>query len=160
MFYCSCSIILDLRRLLQNKHDQKKKRKTLHNCNIIINCLILYTDYDCSFRGYPLQGKKVKVPANYKGVMFIENKKADTENNNRNLYSTNAFSQFTYWNYDRIPSKNDAVAAALDWIDIAEAVSNFTNNSDTCILSTVLIFKSFLVTLVRNIDVSSKETTC
>ncbi|XP_020290648.1 ribonuclease H2 subunit C [Pseudomyrmex gracilis] len=77
---------------------------------------------DCSFRGYPLQGKKIKVPAGYKGVMFIENKKADTENNNRNLYSTGTFSQFTYWNYDRIPSKNDAVAAALDWIDIAEAL--------------------------------------
>lgn len=53
----------------------------------------------------------------------MENKKTDAENKTRNLYCTGTFSQFTYWNYDRIPSKNDPLAAALDWIDIAEAVS-------------------------------------
>ncbi|XP_029165484.1 ribonuclease H2 subunit C [Nylanderia fulva] len=78
--------------------------------------------YDCSFRGYPLQGKKVTVPAGYKGMTFMENKKADVENKSRNLYCTGTFSEFTYWNYDRIPSKNDALAAALDWIDIAKAL--------------------------------------
>ncbi|XP_011348158.1 ribonuclease H2 subunit C isoform X1 [Ooceraea biroi] len=78
--------------------------------------------YYGSFRGYLLQGKKVIIPAEYKGITFIENKKADTENKDRHLYNTGTFSQFTYWNYDRIPSKNDALAAALDWIDIAEAL--------------------------------------
>ncbi|XP_032681238.1 ribonuclease H2 subunit C [Odontomachus brunneus] len=78
--------------------------------------------YECSFRGYPLQGKKVTVPAGYKGMTFVENKKTDTEGKNRNLYCTGTFSQFTYWNYDRIPSKNDALSAALDWIDIADAL--------------------------------------
>jgi len=78
--------------------------------------------YDCSFRGYPLQGKKIIVPAGYKGMMFMENKKADTKTKERNLYCTGTFSQFTYWNYDRIPSKNDALAAALDWVDIAKAL--------------------------------------
>ncbi|XP_071578590.1 ribonuclease H2 subunit C [Temnothorax nylanderi] len=78
--------------------------------------------YDCSFRGYPLQGRKVDVPAGYRGMMFTEAKKADTENKERNLYCTGTFSQFTYWNYDRIPSKNDALAAALDWVDVAKAL--------------------------------------
>ncbi|XP_025158584.1 ribonuclease H2 subunit C isoform X3 [Harpegnathos saltator] len=78
--------------------------------------------YECSFRGYPLQGKKITVPAGYKGMIFMENKKTDTEGKNRNLYRTGTFSQFTYWNYDRIPSKNDALSAALDWIDIADAL--------------------------------------
>lgn len=78
--------------------------------------------YECSFRGYPLQGKKVAVPAEYKGMIFMENKKADVENKERNLYCTGTFSQFTYWNYDRIPSKNDAFAAALDWVDIAKVL--------------------------------------
>ncbi|KAL6437006.1 hypothetical protein ACFW04_004967 [Cataglyphis niger] len=77
---------------------------------------------DCSFRGYPLQGKKIIVPDGYKGMTFMENKKADPENKIRNLYHTGTFSQFTYWNYDRIPSKNDALVAALDWIDIAEVL--------------------------------------
>lgn len=56
--------------------------------------------------------------------MFTETKKVDTETKERNLYCTGTFSQFTYWNYDRIPSKNDALAAALDWVDIAKAVSS------------------------------------
>lgn len=56
----------------------------------------------------------------------MENKKANTENKERNLYCTGIFSQFTYWNYDRIPSKNDTLAAALDWVDIAKVVSCFT----------------------------------
>lgn len=56
----------------------------------------------------------------------MENKKADTENKERNLYCTGTFSQFTYWNYDRIPSKNDTLVAALDWVDIAKVVSFFT----------------------------------
>lgn len=56
-------------------------------------------------------------------MMFTERKKADTENKERNLYCTGTFSQFTYWNYDRIPSKNDPLAAALDWVDLAKAVS-------------------------------------
>lgn len=55
--------------------------------------------------------------------MFTESKRTDAENKERNLYCTGTFSQFTYWNYDRIPSKNDPLAAALDWVDVAKAVS-------------------------------------
>lgn len=86
----------------------------------------MFKDYDCSFRGYSLQGKKVTVPAGYKGMMFMENKKTNNESKERNLYCMGTFSQFTYWNYDRIPSKNDTLVAALDWIDIAKAVSFYT----------------------------------
>lgn len=85
-------------------------------------------DYECSFRGYPLQGKKVTVPAGYKGMIFMEKKKTDTEGKSRNLHCTGSFSQFVYWNYDKIPSKNDALSAAVDWIDIADAVSSFSAN--------------------------------
>lgn len=65
------------------------------------------------------------MPKGYSGITFFEYKKPDTEDVERNIYSNGKFSEFTYWNYDKIPSKNDALAAALDWIDIAEAVSNF-----------------------------------
>lgn len=89
-------------------------------------------DYECSFRGYPLQGKKVTVPVGYKGMVFMEKKrKTDPEGKKRNLHCTGTFSQFTYWNYDRIPSENDAFSAALDWIDIADAVSSFSVNTCT-----------------------------
>ena len=63
------------------------------------------------------------MPNGYSGITFFEYKKPETGNVERNLYSTGMFSQFTYWNYDKIPSKNDAMIAALDWIDVAEAVS-------------------------------------
>ncbi|XP_076677109.1 ribonuclease H2 subunit C [Andrena cerasifolii] len=79
-------------------------------------------NYNSSFRGYPLQGKKITIPSGYKGITFLERKKPEVENVERNLYSTGTFSSFTYWNYDKLPSKNDALAAALDWIDIAEAL--------------------------------------
>lgn len=91
----------------------------------------------------------------------MENKKADAENKSRNLYCTGTFSRFTYWNYDRIPSKNDALAAALDWIDIAEAVSTFfivtivSNYSHCHDVYTVLII--FLVTFIRNIGDTKRE---
>ncbi|XP_034171008.1 ribonuclease H2 subunit C isoform X1 [Osmia lignaria lignaria] len=78
--------------------------------------------YNASFRGHPLQGKKIVIPSGYKGLTFLEQKKSERENVERNLYSTGTFSCFTYWNYDKLPSKNDALAAAMDWIDIAEAL--------------------------------------
>lgn len=112
-----------------------------------------FIDCDCSFRGYPLQGKEVTVPAGYKGMILIENKKLDGENKNRNLYCTKTFSKFRYWNYDRIPSKNDAIIAALDWIDVAETVSNFSMDSlinNSSILTKLVLI--ILVTFTRNIN--------
>lgn len=35
------------------------------------------------------------------------------------------FKDFVYWNWDKKPSKNDNIVKAMDWIDIAEAVSLF-----------------------------------
>ncbi|XP_033191794.1 ribonuclease H2 subunit C [Bombus vancouverensis nearcticus] len=78
--------------------------------------------YNSSFRGYPLQGKKITLPSGYKGITFVEHKKPEVEHVERNLYFTGAFSHFTYWNYDKLPSKNDSLAAVMDWIDIAEAL--------------------------------------
>ncbi|XP_066589607.1 ribonuclease H2 subunit C [Prorops nasuta] len=77
---------------------------------------------DASFRGYPLKGYKVNVPSNYKGLTFLENKKTKIKFSGRALHCTGNFSNIVYWNYDQTPSKNDAFAAALDWIDIAEAL--------------------------------------
>ena len=69
-----------------------------------------------------MEGKKISVPKGYTGVTFFEYKKPDTEGAERNIYATGKFSEFTYWNYDKIPTKNDAFISALDWIEIAEAV--------------------------------------
>lgn len=33
-----------------------------------------------------------------------------------------AFKEFTYWNYDKIPSKNDAFEKALDWMELSDVL--------------------------------------
>lgn len=57
-------------------------------------------------------------------MIFHESKCMQKE---RNLYAVNNFDTITYWNWSKIPSKNDAIMQALDWIDIAEAVSKIYN---------------------------------
>lgn len=61
-----------------------------------------------SFRGRPLQGTKVKIPESYKG--FVLGKKPGE------------FEEFTYWNWDQLPSKTDAVVKALQWINVSDAI--------------------------------------
>lgn len=75
-----------------------------------------------SFRGYPLEGRTVSLPQGYVGFVLHETKNLESESSERNLFATGKFSKFTYWNYDKLPSKNDALVAALEWIDIAEAL--------------------------------------
>lgn len=69
-----------------------------------------------SFRGRPLQGRKVKLPGNYKGFVI----KKDSKLKERS--SIGKFKEFTYWNWDEIPSNEDAVMKALQWIDISKAI--------------------------------------
>lgn len=70
-----------------------------------------------------MHGQLIKLPKGYKGITFYERKKPEHPDDDRNLHSTGAFTEFTYWNYDKQPSKNDGFVAALEWIDIAEAVN-------------------------------------
>ena len=39
------------------------------------------------------------------------------------MKATHKFSQFMYWNLETPPSNNDAVVKAMQWINIASAVS-------------------------------------
>lgn len=63
-----------------------------------------------SFRGRPLQGRKLQVPSDYKGYLLIEGR------------SKKEFNEFTYWNWDELPSNNDTVVKALNWINISKAI--------------------------------------
>lgn len=87
----------------------------------------LFAELEGSFRGHLLNGKEMTVPEGYKGVTLSEHKKPDSETEDRSLHVTGAFSQFTYWNFDKIPSDSDALKRALDWIDIAKVVSGVQN---------------------------------
>ncbi|XP_022195550.2 ribonuclease H2 subunit C [Nilaparvata lugens] len=76
---------------------------------------------EASLRGYPLKGTTVDLPKGYKGLILEENGKW-IEGNERTLHVKNKFNSLTYWNWDKVPTKDDAFLSALDWIEIAEAV--------------------------------------
>ncbi|KAL1518195.1 hypothetical protein ABEB36_001856 [Hypothenemus hampei] len=76
-----------------------------------------------SFRGYPLKGTKIQLPEGYQGMVLHESLKPDFEKlQDRHFFVVNKFEELTFWNWDKIPSKNDVFLKALDWIDIAEAL--------------------------------------
>lgn len=77
-----------------------------------------------SLRGYPLDGCKMKLPENYEGVVYQETKRPLVESTKRFFKTKGIFSEFTYWNYDKEPSNNDALKQALVWNDFANVVSS------------------------------------
>lgn len=86
-------------------------------------CLSIKTALEASFRGLPLKGKNIPLPEGFKGLVFTETNQHDDEESERNFFLKNKFTDITYWNYDKLPSSNDAFVSALDWIQISEAVS-------------------------------------
>lgn len=77
-----------------------------------------------SLRGYPLKGVELKLPHSLQGIILHENEKLQIEGKNRELKLGGKFDKFTYWNYDKIPSENDAYKKALHWLKVSEAVSS------------------------------------
>lgn len=84
---------------------------------------LLFSVLKASFRGYPLNGKEIQLPEGYTGAVLHESVKPSTDKDDRKFYMIHDFKSFTYWNWNKKPSKNDTFIQALDWIDIAEAVS-------------------------------------
>lgn len=76
-----------------------------------------------SLRGYPLRGRSTSVPSGHKGIVFKETQKPLSDTVERTFKVDKIFDRFTYWNYDLNPSENDALHKALDWIQVAKAVS-------------------------------------
>lgn len=76
-----------------------------------------------SLRGYPLKGAEVDLPDNLQGVVLRENEKLQIDAD-RELKFGGKFSKFTYWNYDKNPTQNDAYKKALHWLKVSEAVSS------------------------------------
>lgn len=78
-----------------------------------------------ALRGFPLKGAEIKLPQTIQGVILREEEKLQIDGAERDLKFGGKFSEFTYWNYDKNPSENDAYRKALHWIKISEAVSHF-----------------------------------
>lgn len=79
---------------------------------------------DASFRGYPLQGKKIDIPSGYRGLVLNETKKPLTDVEERKLQSVKNFSKLTYWNWDDNPtSGNSSIHQLLDWMLLSKTVN-------------------------------------
>lgn len=76
-----------------------------------------------ALRGYPLQGEVLKVPEGYKGIVVQETRKPLDEQADRTLRVKGTFEEFTYWNYDKIPSLSDGYKQALQILNLTEVVS-------------------------------------
>lgn len=66
------------------------------------------------------------VPNNFTGLVLREtvNQGSTNDNSKRNFRSIGTFKEIVYWNYDNIPNKNDPLAQALDWVEVAETVGS------------------------------------
>lgn len=71
----------------------------------------------------------MKLPENLQGVVLRESEKLQIDGAERELRFGGKFNQFTYWNYDKNPSENDAYKKALHWLKVSEAVSLIANFS-------------------------------
>ncbi|KAG8193090.1 hypothetical protein JTE90_017841 [Oedothorax gibbosus] len=76
----------------------------------------------CSLRGRPLCGQKVKVPNDYIGVILKDNKNVSLSEGEKDLKAVATFDEFTAWNWDLVPSANDKLVRALEWIEVANAL--------------------------------------
>lgn len=55
-------------------------------------------------------------------MIFRELENEGIEGQDRNLTLTSRFDSFSYWNWNKIPSRSDPLISALDWLDVTQAV--------------------------------------
>lgn len=82
----------------------------------------LHQDLKNSLRGFPLNGCNFKVPKPYQGIIFQETQRPLNETDDRTFKVSGIFDEFTYWNYDKVPSDNDKLKRALQWNEFAAAI--------------------------------------
>jgi len=78
-----------------------------------------------SLRGKPLTGVKLSMPDGYVGVLCVG--KDDSGNAIDNTAAEQSIAgevtgQLMYWNWDRIPTREDPLLSALDWMRVSEAI--------------------------------------
>ncbi|KAI8039812.1 hypothetical protein M5D96_007236 [Drosophila gunungcola] len=70
------------------------------------------------------------VPEGYRGLVIQETEKPINESSDRQLRLTGVFEEFTYWNYDKVPSNGDTYRQALLLADVADALSKPISEQD------------------------------
>ena len=75
-----------------------------------------------TFRGRPLAGKELKLPDGYRATVLREENRPSTDVEERNVTATIHFDRFHYWNLENVPSDNDKLVQAMQWMDVAAAI--------------------------------------
>lgn len=81
-----------------------------------------------SLRGKPLTGVNLDMPEGYVGLL-CNRSSGKTENENSTATGDlvadescgDVLTQLTYWNWDRVPSREDPLLSAFDWVRVSEA---------------------------------------
>lgn len=74
-----------------------------------------------SFRGRPLQGKRISLPEGYTGF-GVRQRSSKASGNDKKSKDVTQFKEFTYWNWDELPTDKDVIVKALRWINVAQAI--------------------------------------
>lgn len=77
-----------------------------------------------SFRGRPLNGKKVQLP---KGFVFAQMCKSENKNT---LIASNISKEMTYWNLDKMPSSSDPVPQMFQWLQLSADIHSHVQLAD------------------------------
>nr|CAG4646702.1 EOG090X0IC1 [Macrothrix elegans] len=75
-----------------------------------------------SFRGYPLQGIKLELPNEYKGLILVEEEKSGSAAQGISSVVNQNFNSITYWNWDSIPSRTDQISDSFAWLQLANII--------------------------------------
>lgn len=70
-----------------------------------------------TFRGRPMDGKCVQLPANYKFARLCK-----SSNDDNKLIASDLTNKVTYWNLDKIPSSNDSIPQILQWLQLSSDI--------------------------------------
>jgi len=78
--------------------------------------------WHASFRGKPLTGVQLGMPDNYVGVLCNGTGDRVEPDDSSDLMADEVTEQLMYWNWDRIPTREDPLLAAFDWVRVSEAM--------------------------------------
>lgn len=78
---------------------------------------------EASFRGRPLKGLEVQLPAGYFGAII-------KRENNTVISKVGEFNQIFYWKYDAEPFEGDPLPSSLNWFKVSSALHESSSESD------------------------------
>lgn len=102
-----------IRQLESGGDDDQGRSKESHNSkeeNSTANPILA-----ASFRGRPLHGRKVAFPDGNQAHVVGKDPRSTS-------VPTKQFREFTYWNWDALPTSDDEVMKALQWLTISKAI--------------------------------------